>query len=182
LARILLSLKKFLHRVLTILLILAFSISGTLYFFFDAMQFRDKLAAQEQISSGKKLEVIRIPLKDFKIQDSDNEIWYGGQLYDVASYTVENDFACVVVYRDTEETELVQTIAQSFESVGKYTPANGSHILKHKIHSPNDGKILVTPLSLTPFTALQLQHTKLHTLPHSLQVHSAVIKPPPRLS
>ena len=174
--------KKFLHRLLSILLILTFGISGTLYFFFDAVQFRDKLAAREHISSQDKLDVITIPLKDFKIQERDGEIWYGGQLYDVASYSIEGDVACVSVYLDSEEGGLVKNIVASFEPNDKPASDFGTHIAKHKIHYPNDGKVLVSTFALTRLLATKTYHPESRFLSASIQVCYAVIKPPPRMS
>ncbi len=146
------------------------------------MQFRDKMAAQEHISSKNKLDVITIPLKDFKIHQDDNEIWYGGQLYDVAGYTVEGDVVCVSVYLDKEEEGLVNNIVASFEPNDKSITNDGTHIVKHKMHYPNDGKVLVSTFVLRKMVASKTYHPESRFLTHSLQISDAVIKPPPRLS
>ncbi len=177
-----LSLKKRLHRLFSVLLILVFGVSGASYFFFDAMQTKDKIEARERISAKDKLDIIRIPLKDFKGLEGANEIWYGGELYDVAGYSIENDIACVTVYHDKDETGLVKGLAERFESSDRSNIRSGPHIEKHKIHYPNDGKILVTTHVLRHFTAPGTYHNEPRFLSVSLQVYSAVIKPPPRLS
>ena len=177
-----LSLKKLLHRLFSVLLILAFGVSGACYFFFDAMQAKDKIEARERISAKDKLDIITIPLKDFKALEGANEIWYGGELYDVAGYTIENGIAYVTVYHDKDETGLVKGVAESFESSDRSNNSSGPHIEKHKIHYPNDGKILAACNELRRFTAPAADHHEPRFLSVSLQVYSAIIKPPPRLS
>lgn len=164
------------------MLILAFGISGALYFIFDAMQFGDRVAAQQHVSCKDQLDIITIPLNEFKIQADKNEIWYGGQLYDVSSYTIENGLARVAVYHDKDEEGLVKSLADSFESNDKCASASGPHILKHKVHHPNDGKVLTAPCVLAGGITYSIQHLGPPFFSFSLQVCSAVIKPPPRVS
>ena len=161
------------------MLMLILCVGAMSYFVFDAMQAGDKIAANEFVREKDKLAVIEIPLKDFEAQKHNREVWYGGRLYDVSSYSVSGDVAYVTVYHDTDEEVLVKNMAESIEGTDKYLPA-GSHIAKHKIHTPNDGKILVGHQPIVWVGICEVKHHELRYLPESLQVCSAVIKPPPR--
>ena len=173
--------KKIICRAATIVLILCFSISALLYFFFDAAQFRDKVLAHNRFSATKDIQTIKIPLKDIKEIAGKDEVWYEGRLYDIGSYTINNDTVRFSVLHDNEEEGLVNTLISSIDPNDRYLPDNAPHIVKHCSHIPNDGKVLSSRFSMDPvafFTTTPMQSCVL-SMYASLQ-QPGVIKPPPQ--
>ena len=171
--------KKPLHRFITVLLLLSFSISGLLYVFYDVALFDLKVEAGNNIAAHEHLQTIKIPAREFN--NRKDEVWHGGRLYDVSSYTVVNDTVFVTVLHDDREEALVKNIADSFEPNEKCTSDNGVHIVKHRTHTPGDGKVLITPYRMEIVTRnndaclFLSQSTTIHT-----EADPAILKPPPR--
>src|ERR1700733_15255621 len=126
---------------------LCFSISAMMYFFFDLAQLHDKSEARENVASKQDLRLIKLPLKDFMNYADKGEVWDHGQLYDVSSYIIINDSACVWVFHDKDEERLINTIVSSFEPNEQYNCDNTVHIIRHHVHIPG-GKILVSPYAM----------------------------------
>ena len=159
---------------------LSFGVSGMLYFFFDAAQYKDRVAAHKRVAEREGLDVIKIPLKDFKLLVGDDELWYGGRMYDVSCYTTVNDTVCVSVFHDRDEERLVKSISDSFEPNDKCISDNNVHIVKYKVHFPDDGKILTSRFTLKRVMTPKSSGHLPHLLSHSAPVYTSVIKPPPR--
>ena len=160
---------------------LAFSISGMMYFFMDGAQLQYKVAASDHISQKTSLDIIKMPLKDLRAQAGANEVWHDGKLYDISSYSVIGDTAFVSVFHDGDEEKLVKDITASFETGNEYCPDNGHHISKHKVHVPNDGKILPVQYALTRIMGADEEYLIPYFLYYASVAHTSVIKPPPRI-
>ncbi len=160
---------------------LALGISAMMYFFFAIAEFDYKNTANQNIAGNKDLNTIKIALKDLHIQKGNDELWYAGQLYDISSYTVEGDSAVVVLFHDEHEESLVKSIADNFESYDKYVTDNGTHIVKHRIHIPDDSKILVDTHTLTRMMFTQKHIPLPYFTKYASPVYSSILKPPPRL-
>ena len=162
----------------------ALGISAMIYFFFGIAQFQYKIAAQNNIDSREGLSIIKIPLTDFNKQAGNNEVWYGGKLYDISSFSIEKDSASVVIFHDEQEESLIKSIADNFETNDKYAPDNGVHIVKHRIHIPDDVKIKPTAAAL--YLNLDFIATTKPPLPYFIQysspAHASILKPPPDLA
>lgn len=173
--------KKPIFRVITVLLLLCFSISALLYLFFDVAQYSYKLAAERNISNKEYLYTIKIPAKELKDIKDDKEVWVGGKLYDVSSYVIINDTAIVSVFHDEDEEGVIKNIVSSFEPDDKYCSDNIVHISKHKIHVPDYGKILVAPYTISFSEAKKNHYPATCITGNPPRVSIAIIKPPPRL-
>ncbi len=137
------------------------------------------MEARETISTQKGLYTIKIPLKDFDKLVNNGEIWYGGKLYDVSSYTIENESASVVIFHDEQEEGLVKTIINNFEPYDQYIADNTVHIVKHRIHAPDDSKILVTQQLLYHFNTTTAYEPLPYFSNYISQAYTTVLKPPP---
>ena len=175
-------LKKSLHCIFALLPLLALAISGMMYFFFGLAQLQFKKEARQNIVSDRGLYTIRISLKDFNKQAGENEFWYGGKLYDISSYTIQNDSVCVTIFHDEQEESLVKTIATNFEPCDKDISDNSVHIVKHRPHIPDDGKVLVARYELPSLRLTKVFHPLPYLIHYSVPVYSTVLKPPPQLS
>ncbi len=156
-----------------------FGISTLFYFFFDAQQVHFKLEAGQNIRSNTSLEIIKLPVNEFLKTNSGDELWVNGKLYDIKSYSVENGTASVTVYHDNNEEGLVKNLAESFTQDDKYTTDNSVHINKHRLHAPDDGKVLVAPYV---FAYVSIEKVQLLFPPAEdacLLFVSGVVKPPP---
>ena len=161
---------------------LALCISAMMYFFYGIAQLQYKIKAQENIATQKGLNTIKIPLKDFNTQTSNDEVWYGGQLYDISSYSIEHDSVCVVIFHDEQEESLIKNIVAGFDPYDKYISDNVEHIVKHRIQVPDDSKILVAPYSLKLAAITNTGHTLPYLINHFSPVYSTILKPPPDLA
>jgi hypothetical protein len=158
---------------------LCFSISTLFYFFFDAQQLSFKLEADINIRTGKNIEVVTLPAAEFLKCQSGDELWLNGALYDIKSYSIENGIATVSVYHDTNEEGLVKNLSGSFDQDNICATDNGVHLSKHRLHMPDEGKVLVAP---TTITHIRPEKTTLLFCLHSYGeqlIVSCVIKPPP---
>lgn len=173
---------KPIHRILALLPMLALGISAMMYFFFEIAQFQDKITAHETILAQKGLSTIKMPLKDFNTQAQNDEVWYGGQLYDISSYSIEHDSVCVVIFHDEQEESLIKGIAAGFDPYDKYISDKVEHIVKHRIQVPDDSKILVTPYSLKLAAVINTIHTLPYFINYFSPVYPTILKPPPDLA
>ena len=165
----------------TVILMLAFGISGMMYFIMDGAQLHYKVAAGDRISQKTNLDIIKMPLKDLKAQAGANELWHDGKLYDISSYVVVGDTAFVSVFHDGDEESLVKNIVASFETGNEFCPDNGQHISKHKLHVPNDGKILAAQYSTSHLVVADEISLVPYFLYYGSVTYTTVIKPPPRI-
>ena len=161
---------------------LALGISAMMYFFFGITQFHDKILAHETIAAQKGLNTIKIPLKDFNTQAKNDEVWYGGQLYDISSYSIEHDSVSVVIFHDEQEEGLIKNIAAGFDPYDKYISDNVEHIIKHRIQVPDDSKILVAPYFLKLASVVTTSHTLPYFINYLSPVYPTILKPPPDLA
>jgi len=173
-------LRKRLQKTVTLALILCLSISSLLYLFFDVAQLRFKGEAQENIRSDEQLQVIKLSLQDFRNRKGSDEVWVNGNLYDISSYTIVNGEVFVTVFHDSNEESLVKNIADSFEPNDKYCGDNIVHVCRHRIHLPDDVKILPGRHTI----CFAGRANKFEVLPYFNDYYSvlnnAVIKPPPK--
>lgn len=162
----------------------ALGLSAMIYFFFGIAQFQYKVVAKKNLVCGEGLSTIRIPLSDFKKQSGNNEVWYGGKLYDVSSYSIEKDSASVVIFHDEQEESLIKSIADNFEPNDKYAPGDGVHIVKHRIHIPDDIKIkpTITALHLGFSASSKTEDPLPYFIQYSATAHASILKPPPDLA
>ena len=160
----------------------ALAISAMMYFFYGIAQFRYKMAAHENIAAQKELNTIKISLKDFNARAGNDEIWYAGKLYDISSYTIEGDYATIVIFHDQQEESLVKNIINNFEPYDKYISDNTPHIVKHRIHPPDDNKILVSTQTLLSARHTKAQYSLSYFIKYTTPVYSSVIKPPPDMA
>ena len=162
----------------------ALGISAMVYFLFGIAQFQYKIAAQNNIDSRKGLSTIKIPLTDFNKQAGNNEVWYGGKLYDVSSFSIEKDSVCIVIFHDEQEESLIKSIADNFETNDKFAPDNGVHIVKHRIHIPDDVKIkpTATTLLLNSAAIKKTDNPLPYFIQYSSAAHAGILKPPPDLA
>jgi hypothetical protein len=168
--------------IVTVLLLLAFGISGLLYVFYDAAQYIDKAEAQKSITADAQIQVIRLSLKEFSSLKETDEIWAGGKLYDISSYTIENDSVEIRVYHDEKEESLINCIAASFEPFSSCTSENNCHhFAKHHIHPPADAKILATPYCINFRSIGNTRQVISRFLEYPSFIYTAIIKPPPRM-
>ena len=153
------------------------------YFFFGIAQFQYKITARKNIAAQKELSVIKIPLNQFKKQANNNEVWYGGKLYDISSYTIQGNTAFVVIFHDEQEESLIKSIADNFEPYDKYVSDNTVHIVKHKVRIPDDNKIKVsaTPLELICDVSEKKNAPLPYFIKYSSPLYGNVLKPPPDL-
>ena len=163
---------------------LALGVSAMIYFFFGIAQFQYKITARENIAKQKELSVIKIPVNEFKKQANNDEVWYGGKLYDISSYTIENNIAYVVIFHDEQEESLMKSIADNFELYDKYVSDNAVHIVKHKVHIPDDNKIKIstTALALICDATEKTSESLPYFIKYSSPLYGNVLKPPPDLS
>lgn len=160
-------------------LLLCFGISTLMYFFFNAAQMHFKIEAGESMLLKSNLEIIKLPLNEFRNNKTDDEVWANGRLYDISSYTVENDTVYISVFHDKDEETLVKGMAASFDQNDQNTSDNLSHLGKHSLPNPNDGKILFIPFSLNNVIAGKCHHLLPFYTEDIISVSSSVIKPPP---
>jgi len=177
-------LKKPLHRIIALLPMFALGVSAMIYFFFGIAQFQYKITAENNIATRQGISTIKIPLSDFKKQSGNDEVWYGGKLYDVSSYSIENDSVCLVIFHDEQEESLIKSIADNFEPNDKYAPNDGVHIVKHRIHIPDDIKIkpTATSLLLSFKVASQTEDPLPYFIQYSSPAFARILKPPPDLA
>ena len=83
-----------------------------------------------------------MPASEFRESKETDEIWRNGKLYDIAGFTISNDTAIVSVYHDNNEESLVYQIAESFEPNESCSSDNIVHLIKHKIHLPDNSKLV----------------------------------------
>ena len=133
-----------------------------LYFFFDAAQLHFKMEAGESVLVKSNLEIIKLPIAEFRNNKTGDEVWVNGRLYDIGSYTVANDTACISVFHDNNEEALVKGMAASFDINDQNTTDNSSHLTKHRLCNPDDGKVLVAPFSMHTVIAGKNQYLLLH--------------------
>jgi len=175
-------LKKLSSFIVAVLLLLSFGISGLLYVVYDVAQFYDKMEAEINIGSKEHLQVIKLPLKEFKGKDQIKEVWAGGRLYDVSSYTIVKDTAIILAFHDEDEEGLVNSITESFDPYNSYVYDNSTnHIYKHHIHPPVDNNILVAPYSINFMEKNNPGLLLARFIEYSPHLYSAIVKPPPRL-
>ncbi|MFI5196476.1 MAG: hypothetical protein ACHQD8_05255 [Chitinophagales bacterium] len=171
--------KKPLHRIITILLMLSIGMGAMWSFFFDVEQFRCEVTAHRNIAAKEELQLIKLPLKDFSHRAENDEVWVHGMLYDVSSYIILNDSACVWVFHDQQEERIVNTIIGNFSQNDQYASDNVRHISKH--HNPvPDSKILVTPYVMRVINRPTGHYSISGCVEYSSREYSGVIKPPPR--
>ena len=144
--------KSKLSVFLCVLLLLALSVGSFFYYaFLGYSEIAVKLEANASIS-GKQyatLNTIKLPLKSFN--RNDNEVWYNGHLYDIASYAVVHDSVLISVLRDDKEEGLVNIISEYFSSHSDcYSSYAGDHISSRHTFSPNDIKCLCERITI-PF-------------------------------
>jgi hypothetical protein len=174
--------KKSIQLAFTLLLMLSVSISAMLYFFYDVEQFHYKMEARQDIKVNQRLQIVKLSLKEFRDKNDPDEVWVNGELFDVSSYVIINDTAFVTVLHDEHEESLVKDIVSSFEPNDKYATDNISHVCKHRIHIPDDGKILVAPYAIKFLSTASVDHPSPRFTEHASQIPLEVIKPPPRVS
>ena len=177
-------LKKPLLRFFALLPLVPLGASAMIYFFFGIAQFQYKIIAEHIIAEQRGVTSIKIPLSDFKKQSDNKEIWYGGKLYDVSRYSIENDSVCLAIFHDEQEESLIKRIADNFEPSDSYAPNDGVHIVKHRIHIPDDVKIKPTATILHLY--LTVTYKKGDLLPYFIQyssgAHASILKPPPDIA
>ena len=173
--------KKPIQFAFTILLMLSVSISALLYFFYDVSQCRFKMEAQTDIKAREHLEIVKISLTDFRNRSSSDEVWVNGNLYDVSSYVIINDTAFVTVLHDENEEGLIKNIVDSFEPNDKYATDNLTHVCKHRIHVPDDGKILVAAYTIKLVSATSVGHSSRPFAERFSLIPFGVVKPPPKV-
>ena len=171
--------KKPLHRIITILLMLSIGIGAIWSVFLDAEQLLCEVNAGSNIAAKKNLQQIKLPLKDFLGRADKDEIWDHGMLYDISSYIVFNDSACIWVFHDQQEERLVSAIIGNFEQNDQNISGNARHISKHYNPVP-DSKILVTPYVIRFSNRFTDHYFILRSAEYSSAESLAVIKPPPR--
>jgi len=141
-------LKITLHRIVSLTLLLCFGIGSTVYVFLGIEQLELKKEAKNNISEEKQLTEIRLSLKEWQENGNNDEIWYGGELYDLNSHTILGDSVALIVFHDEHEESLIKTIADSFEPEKKMSREDLIHLTKHRIHLWPDNKILPSTLAL----------------------------------
>ena len=150
-----------------------------LYLFYDVTQFRFKIAAQQHISSETQLETIKIPLSEFRTNMEADEIWLNGKLYDVASYSITKDTVSISVFHDNNEESLVHQIAESFEPNESCSSDNIVHLSKHKIHLPDNYKLVPgNPIGLSVTSNIQAQYS-VYLSSFSSTFQGSILVPPP---
>ena len=148
-------------------------------FYLDMAKVGLEVAAKRTVAAKEHLDEIKVPVKDFINRTDNDEVWTNNHLYDISSYIVINDTACVWVFHDQQEERLVNIIIGSYENNDQYAPDNVRHISKQHNVSP-DGKILVKPY------VIEFVGTEVDEFPEpgSFIISSAeeggIIKPPPR--
>ena len=158
---------------------LSIGIGAMSSFFFDVERFSCEVTAGRNIAAKKELQLIKVPLKDFVHRAENDEVWAHGRLYDVSSYIIVNDSACVWVFHDQQEERLVNGFIGSFEQNDRYNSDNGGHISKHH-NLPPDGKILVRPYVVAFISRHTGNYSILRSVEYSSREYCSVIKPPPR--
>lgn len=161
---------------------IALAISAMMYFFYGIAQLKYKMDAGESIASHQGLHTLKVSLKDFNKLACKNEIWYEGQLYDVSNYTITGEIVYIVVFHDEHEESLVKNAIDNFEPYDKYISDNTVHIVKHRIHPPDDSKILVTPFILQNIAAAKVYVPMPYFINYSSPVYSHILKPPPDMA
>lgn len=165
---------------MTLLLLISFSISALLYLFFDVAQLQFKMEAKRDIAVKNKLQTIRLSIGEFNKNKEKDEVWINGKLYDISSYVIIDDEVLVSVLHDEWEEGLVKSIVDSFEPNDRYVNDNFTHLGKHRIHMPDDGKVLVTRYAIKIVLPLDISMACFSTVDYAPQLIASVIKPPPR--
>jgi hypothetical protein len=156
---------------------LCFGVSALFYFFFDAAQVAVKTEAAERVASGRQLEVISMSLADFNAGKTDDEVWIGGSLYDISSYSVSGNEVQVTVFHDKGEEVLVKSVVSAFDQNDQ--PGTTHQIGKRHAVTFNDGKILIRPFSLSFVPFQNSTPYTLFTEPGVNQLCPYVATPPP---
>lgn len=171
--------KTHLHRIVTIVLMLAIGIGVLSSVLLDIAKIRCEFSAKSSLASKADLHLLTIPVKDFKQRADKDEVWDHGNLYDISSYIVIDDNACVWVYHDQKEERIVNIIIGNNEQFDQNTSNNVRHISQY--HSPMpDSKILVRPYVINFVRTASNEHFTASTFEYSSAEYSSVIKPPPR--
>ena len=162
----------------TLLLMLCFCISALAYLFFDIAQFDLKLASQGRIRASSHLQTIKLPARQFASHEK--ELWHNGRLYDIHSFVIKNDTACISVLPDKDEEQLIKNISDSFEPDNCIAPDNLVHIARHHAHAPAGGKILVARYVLRTLLPFNFNSPMEQGISFCSSACFDVIKPPPR--
>ena len=172
--------KKALHRITALLLLLCISAGVQSYLHFDIGQLICKLTSGER--NPTELCAVKLPVKAFSGLAQETEITVNGRLYDVNSYVVVNDTAIVWCWRDTDEENLVAGIVSVFEHTSQFTARDttNNHFSKYRVYVP-DGKILNQPIYLHSYVLTTTQKCS-YSRTHAVIKHRStkVIKPPPQ--
>ncbi len=91
-----------------------------------------------------------------------------------------NDTVVVTVMHDEQEESLVKNIFDSFEPNDRVTTDNFTHIYRHRIHLPDDSKIMTRVFVLSAHTTKSVALFAPYNLPYTSPVSCGVVKPPPR--
>ena len=159
---------------------LSIGISGSLYLFFDVAQLHFKEEAKDEVASKENLQTIKLSVQELNSHKDGDELWVNGQLYDVSGYIVINDTAIVTVFHDKGEEGVIKAIVDSFEPNDKYSCDNITHVSKHRIHPPSDGKVLVARYEAGFAVSSVFSDSYPFVKEYCHSAIEDVIKPPPR--
>jgi hypothetical protein len=148
--------------------------------YFNFSLIADKIEARHFIDEDKdheSLSIIKIPIGEYN-KSNENEIWYDGKLYDIASSRVENGFVYLSVWHDGDEETLVNNYTAQLRDNGFVTDV-GTHVKSVQKTFIADDNFFQPPFRyLDHSVVIDLDFT-LFRLSYFDTNYSSVLSPPP---
>ena len=172
---------KRLHRAIGFSLLVCISIGVLSFFCFDFKQLLCKIEADGQLADQSQLVSVTISNAELALNGNKSEFRYHGQLYDIKSEVKAGDSTVVVMWHDTDEEEVQQSIVALFEP-NTSAVSNGKPVFLSIYHTfYPDGKIM--PCGWQPSCELRTDVCKQIFSHTNVSFYSStttdVVSPPP---
>ena len=133
---------KRLHRAIGFSLLVCISIGVLSFFCFDFKQLLCKIESDGHLADQSQLVSVKISNAELALNGNKSEFRYHGQLYDIKSQVKAGDSSIVIMWHDTDEEEVQQSIVALFEP-NSTAVSNGKPVFLSIYHTfYPDGKIM----------------------------------------